>query len=128
MNQLIAKVIHIEHVNNLYQLKFMLKTEVIHMVSLEIQHHLKVGDEVKLSVKSTNISLAKNSVGLLSFSNQLKGKIQNVNNGKLLSSILIDVEGFTLESLISLDGSLKMALKKDDKVVVLIEGSNISLC
>jgi len=128
MNQLIAKVIHIEHVNNLNRLKFMLKTEVIHMLSLEIQSHLKVGDEVKLSVKSTNISFAKNFSGALSFSNQIKGTIVMVNNGKLLSSILVNVEGFMLESLISVDASLQMNLEQGDDVLVLIEGSNISLC
>ena len=128
MNQLIAKVIHIEHVNNLHQLKFRLKKEVIHMLSLEVDSHLKVGSEVTLSVKPTNVSIAKNVSGTLSFSNQLKGSVVHVNNGKILSSISIDVEGFILESLISLNASLEMKLEKNDKVLVLIEGSNIAIC
>jgi molybdopterin-binding protein len=128
MNQLIAKVIHIEHVNNLHQLKFRLKKEVIHMLSLEVDSHLKVGSKVTLSVKPTNVSIAKNVSGTLSFSNQLKGCIVHVNNGKILSSLSIDVEGFILESLISLHASLEMKLEKNDNILVLIEGSNIAIC
>ena len=127
MNQLTAKVIHIENVETLHHLTFELNQQVIHMLSLELNGSLKVNDLLKLNIKSTDIAIAKNVLGMLSYENQLKAKVVSVNNGKLLSSIGIEIEGFILESVIGVKASLKMELKEGDDVVVLFRGSEVSL-
>ena len=128
MNRLTATVKEIVNIDNLHITTCQLGTQSLKMVSLELCKVLEVGKEVNLSVKSTNISLAKNFSGDISILNQLKAKVVAVNNGKLLSSIQVDVEGFTLEGLVTLEASLSMELSVGDEVLVLLKGSEVSVC
>lgn len=128
MNQLETTVSKIENVESLHLLTFALGTQIIQMLSLELNPNMAVGKPVKLSIKSTDIALAKNFVGQLSYANQLKAQVTSVNNGKLLSSIGLEVEGFALESVITLNASLAMALQQGDEVTVLVKGSEVSVC
>lgn len=128
MNQLRAKLIHIEAVESLYLLTFELDKELIYMLSLELSPNLQIGKVVTLAIKSTSIAIAKEFTGVLSYLNQLNAEVVSVNNGKILSSIVLNIEGFELESLITLKASLAMDLKIDDEVTVLISGSEVSVC
>jgi len=128
MNKLTVKVEVIEQVDNLHIVTCQLGCQTLKMLSLELSDSLKVGSTIDLSVKSTNISLAKNFTGKISLVNQLKAKVTAVDNGKLLSSIQVDVEGFTLESLVTLEASMSMELSVDDEVLVLLKGSEVSVC
>ena len=128
MNKLTVKVEVIEQVDNLHIVTCQLGCQTLKMLSLELSDSLKVGSSIDLSVKSTNISLAKNFTGKISLVNQLKAKVTAVDNGKLLSSIQVDVEGFTLESLVTLEASLSMELSVGDEVLVLLKGSEVSVC
>jgi molybdopterin-binding protein len=127
MNQLTAKVIHIENIESLHSLTFELNQQVIHMLSLELDSSLKIGDLITLNVKSTDIAIGKEFLGLLSYDNQLKAKVKSVNNGQVLSSIRVNFEGFILESIIGVKASLKMEIKEGDDVLVLFRGSEVSL-
>jgi len=128
MNQLRAKLIHIEAVESLHLLTFELDKELIYMLSLELSPNLQIGKVVTLAIKSTSIAIAKEFTGVLSYLNQLNAEVVSVNNGKILSSIVLNIEGFELESLITLKASLAMDLKIDDEVTVLISGSEVSVC
>jgi len=128
MNQLTATIIQIENIDSLNLLTLSCGEQIIKILTLELNPNLKVGSSVKLSVKSTDIAMAKNCGGMLSYTNQLKGKIIQLNNGKLLSSIGVDIEGFRLESIIMLNSSLKMNLRVGDEIVALIRGNDISIC
>ncbi|HHC11316.1 MAG TPA: transporter, partial [Campylobacterales bacterium] len=128
MNQLKATIRQIENIDNLNLLTLSCGKQHIRILTLELNPNLKVGSVVTLSLKSTDIAIAKNCNGILSYTNQLKAKITHLNNGKLLSSVRVDIEGFGLESIIMLDSSLKMGLRVSDEVVILIQGSDISIC
>ena len=128
MNQFSATVTKIEHIDNLHLVSFRVGNQTLKMVSLELDKLLELDKTVKLSVKSTNISMAKNFTGLISYVNRLSGKVTAVNNGKLLSSIQLNVEGFGLESLITLEASLAMELCVGESVTVLIKGSEVFVC
>jgi len=128
MNRLTATVKEIVNIDNLHITTCQLGMQSLKMVSLELSKVLEVGKEVNLSVKSTNILLAKNFTGYISILNQLKAKVTAVDNGQLLSSIQVDVEGFTLESLVTSEASLSMELSEGDEVLVLLKGSEVSVC
>ena len=128
MNKFSATVTKIEHINNLHLVSFRVGNQTLKMVSLELNELLELDKTITLSVKSTNISIAKNFIGLISYTNQLSGKVVDVENGKILSSIKLDVEGFGFESLITLEASLAMELSVDDSVTVLIKGSEVFIC
>jgi molybdopterin-binding protein len=128
MNQFTATVKTIDHVENLHLVSFELGNQTIKMLSLELNRILEPESTIQLRVKSTNIALAKNFTGAISYANQLQAKVISVNNGILLSSIGVTVEGFRLESLVTLESSLEMNLCVDDEVTVLIKGSEVFVC
>lgn len=127
MNQFEATLTQIENVEMLHALTFAMGTQTIHLVSLELNSRLKVGDLVTLSVNSTDIALAKNFSGLLSYTNQFNMTVTKVNNGRLLSSIVLEMNGVNLEVIITLKASLEMNLEVGDEVVALIRETAISI-
>ena len=127
MNQFRATVKNIEHIDNLHLVSFRVGNQTMKMVCLELNELLQVDSVVKLSVKSTNIAIAKNFSGMISYVNQLNAKVTAVNNGRILSSIQLSIEEFKLESLITLEASLLMNLSIGDEVTVLIKGSEVSV-
>ncbi|HIC77617.1 MAG TPA: transporter [Sulfurovum sp.] len=128
MNKFTAMVTQIENIENLHLVSFEFGNQTIKMLSLELNELLEIESTAKLSVKSTNISIAKNFTGLISYANQLHAKVITVNNGRLLSSIQLSVEGFRFESVVTLEASLDMGLSDGDEVLVLIKCSEISVC
>ena len=95
------------------------------MVSLNLSKQISINKKVQLSIKPTNILIAKNLQGEISISNQLKAKIVKVENGELLSSILLKVEDTILESIITVDSSKNMNLVEDEEVLILIKASDL---
>lgn len=128
MNQLPATLKSIEQIESLHKLTFEVGSATVTLLSLEIDNSLRIGSDVQLSIKSTDIALAKNFSGQLSYANQLRGVITELRNGELLSSIDVQIEGFSLQSIITLTSSLEMALQKGDEVTVLFKGSEVSVC
>lgn len=127
MNKIEASISQIDSIDNLNIVQFDFSGITLKMMSLDLNKNIKVGQKVILIVKSTNVLMAKDFQGMLSFSNQFKAKIKEVDNGELLSSISIKVKDVNLESIITKSSSLKMDLKKDDEVTVLIKASDLSI-
>lgn len=127
MSGVVAKVKKIDSKDGLNIVEFDFFGETLKMMSLDLKDDIKVGTKVKLSVKPTNVAIAKNLKEEISISNKLFATIQNIENGELLSSILLKVKDYYLESIITKDSSLKMNLQKYDEVLVLIKASNLSI-
>ncbi|WP_419766413.1 MAG: TOBE domain-containing protein [Arcobacter sp.] len=127
MNKIEAIISQIDNIDNLNIVQFDFLGTSLKMMSLDLNENIKVGQKVILIVKSTNILVAKNFEGMLSFSNQFKAKVEEVDNGKLLSSISLKIKEIILESIITQSSSSKMDLKKDDEVTVLIKASDLSI-
>lgn len=127
MSSLIATVKQIEKYENLHIVKFDCNAQSISMMSLDLSDRVQVGSKVKLVIKSSHILIAKNFTGNLSTTNQLETTIKSCENGKLLSSVKLDFFDTTLESIITLNASKKMNLKTGDKVIALINESEISI-
>ena len=127
MNQLIAKVIHIKNVDTLHYLTFSLNQQVIHMLSLELEPKFKIGTLVPLTVKSTHVALSKELNSVSSLDNRLIGTIVSLEEGEILASICLEIEGFLLESIISRESRELMNLQAEDTVAVLINSADISI-
>ena len=127
MSQIIARVREIDSVDNLNIVKFDFYTEQFTMMSLELSDDIKIGKRVRLGIKSAHIVIAKSFSGIISYSNQIKAKIVSCENGKLLSSIKLSVQGVILESIITLESSKKMELKVGDEVTIMIKASELSI-
>ncbi len=127
MNSFKATITKIQTVDNLNIVNFNFCDETLTMMSLDLDSNLKIGSCVSLKVKSTYIAIAKEFSGELSYSNQLQAKILKVDNGELLSSVKLKCGDTTCESITTKDISLKMNLKSDDDVILLIKASELSI-
>ena len=125
MSQIIATIKNIRNVDSLNIVEFGFYNHTLKMVSLNLSKQISINKKVQLSIKPTNILIAKKFEGEISISNQLKAKIVKVENGELLSSILLKVEDTILESIITVDSSKNMNLVKDEEVLILIKASDL---
>ncbi|PKN14646.1 MAG: transporter [Deltaproteobacteria bacterium HGW-Deltaproteobacteria-24] len=125
MSQMVATVKSIENLEQLNIVEFEFQGQVLKMMSLDLNTNIRVGKKVVLSVKPTNIALAKQLVGEISFSNQMVATIQTLTHGKLLSSIGLTINGIVFESIITLSSAKRMNLHINDEVVMLIKASDL---
>ena len=127
MSKLIATIKKINSADNLNIVEFDFLGNSLKMMSLGLNSNIQIGIKVQLSVKPTNISIAKNFTGEISLSNQLVAIIQNIENSELLSSISLKTDDFLLESIITVESSKRMNLQIGDEVIILIKASNLSI-
>lgn len=127
MNTFIATVTKIDTIDNLNIVKFEFSDQTLSMMSLDLSDDIQIGTKVKLITKPSYIAIAKEFSGILSYSNQLKAKIIELENGKLLSSVKLEIEEVFLESIITFESSQKMDLKVGDEVTAFIKASELSI-
>jgi len=127
MNQLSVKVIHIQQVETLYYLTCQLGKQHIYILILELNPNIEVNSQIRVSIKSTNIVLSKEKKALNSFDNLLIGQILAIENGQILSSISLDLEGFKIESIVTVSASKRMNLQINSKISLLFNASDVSI-
>ncbi len=127
MSNIIVKVQEIQSIDNLNIVKFDYKDITLTMVSLDLSEKIQFDTKVSLAIKPTHIALAKDINSIFSFANQIKAIVKDVNNGKLLSSIKLEVNDDIFESIITLEASLDMNIKVNDEIIMLIQASEISI-
>ena len=125
MSQMIATVTSIENCDSLHIVKFDFYGQTLSMMSLELDNKIKINTQVKLQVKPTNIAIGKSFSGEISYSNQLKCIITDIENGQLLSSVKLQNFDTTLESIITSTSTKKLNLKVTDMVTAFIKASDL---
>lgn len=126
MNKIEAEVTEVLSKESLTIVKFNSGGGVLSMMSLEVGD-LKPKDRVVLGVKPTNIAIAKDFSGEVSYSNHFMGEVANIDSGELLSSVDIFVSGMVLESVITKSSTQRLGLKSGDWVTLFIKASDISI-
>ena len=133
MSYLKATIEKIESIDDLNIVTFVCAGQKLQMVSLELSEVICTGIEVKLACKATAVALAKPTMdvesfcSMLSYSNQLKVQISSIEKGKLLSSILLELGTFSLESMTSTDAVERLDLHEGDEVIALIKANELSI-
>lgn len=127
MSQLVATIKKINSVDNLNIVEFDFNGLTLKMMSLDLNDDVKIGKKVELSIKPSNISIAKNLIGEISLSNQIVATIQSLENGQLLTSVILKINDTLLESIITVDSSKRMNLQIGEVVTILIKASNLSI-
>ncbi|PRM89790.1 TOBE domain-containing protein [Aliarcobacter cryaerophilus] len=124
---MIAKVKEIKTKDSLNIVEFDFNNILLKMMSLELNKDLKIGSKVELLVKPTNVAISKKYIEDISLSNQALAKIVDIENGELLSYLSLQINDTFIESIITKSSSLKLDLKKDDIVNILIKASDLSI-
>lgn len=127
MSNIIAKISNIKNCNSLHIVEFTYHSSVLSMMSLDLNDCIKIGTKVKLAIKSTHISIAKNFTGDISFENKINTKIISIEDGELLSSITLEFFTTTLEVIITKQSKNNMNLNVGDNVSAFIQMSELSI-
>jgi len=127
MNTITVTVTQIQNKDDLNIVTFASQNHSLSMMSLQLDPQIKEGRVLYVTTKATNIAIAKNFSGDISYSNQLKTKIDNIELGELLCSLELIFEDTLLESIITADSAKRMDLKKGDEVTALIKSSDLSI-
>ena len=122
-----AKIVDIQKCDTLHLVKFGFNSQNLSMISLELDSDIKIGIDVKLMVKPTHIAISKEFDLQLSCDNQLKAKIIDIENGEILSSIKLEIEGQVLESIITYSSSQRLDLKVGDRILAIIQSCDLSI-
>ena len=124
INEIKATVEEIFESDFLHVVKFGYNGIKLSMMSLELPN-MQIGDKVLLSVKPTHISLSKLYPSKTTISNILLSEVIDVQNGEVLSVVLLKAGESMLESIITLESSKKLEIKKGDKVYALFKSSEL---
>ncbi|MDD4506985.1 MAG: TOBE domain-containing protein [Sulfurospirillaceae bacterium] len=125
MNRLHAVVTDVVGEQNLHIISFDFQGSSLSMMGLDLPFGLHVGSSVVLGAKPSHLAIGKNIQGKLSYSNQLDATIVSIENGKLLSSIILHVKDVMLQSFITCKSSQRMNLQVGDEVKLLIKASEL---
>ena len=87
----------------------------------------KKGDTVNLLFKETEVGLAKNLSGQISFRNRFSAKIKKIEKGSILAKIVLDYRGKIIESIISTRSASDMKLKENEEIEWLVKTNEVSL-
>lgn len=127
MNKIVATILKIHNIDNLNIVEFKFSDMKLKMMSLDLSDDVKEGNKVVLTVKPTHVAVGKNLQGDLSYSNQIKATINEIDQGKLLSVINTKAAGTDIQSIITADSSKRMNLKTEDEIILLIKASDLSI-
>jgi len=127
MSMINAIITNIESVDSLNVVSFDFSGTSLKMMSLDLSEEMQVGREVRLNVKPFHITIVKDFYGDISYSNRLDAVVKSCENGELLSSIKLLVNGVIFESIITKELSLEMKLKAGDNVLVMIKANDLSI-
>jgi len=125
MNKINATIESIEFHEGISAVTFDAMAHKLMMVSLDLNKSLKKGTHVTLGIKATHIALSKKLHDDISLSNQLIGSIRNIENGKILCSVILYVKGTYLESIITQKSAQRMNIKIGDEIVALMKASDL---
>ena len=130
MNELPGKITHIESVGNLCVLSIqvcLFEMKAIFLENPSQNHHLRVGSQIKLLFKETEVMVAQSGELKISLTNCLPCTLLEIQKGELMTRLYLKFENYTLSSLFLSAALDKLHLKINDKVYILIKSNEIMI-
>jgi len=125
MNKIKAKIKNISSKENLNFIETDFNGETLFFLSLEINDNIKKNNIVTLAIKPTNIAISKDFDINLSFLNQIKVSILNIEVGDILTVVGGAINGVIIESIITTKAFYRIDIKVGDSVIFLLPASEI---
>jgi len=126
MNEFKAVVSKIDNLDNLNIVEFRFFDITLSMMSLDL-HSIEVGTKVLLTVKASNVAIAKELQGQISLANSIQSDIIKLDMGKLLTSIKLQHKNTTITSIITTKSAKRLNLKENDCVSAIFKSSDLSI-
>ncbi|BBG64984.1 molybdate-binding domain of ModE [Hydrogenimonas sp.] len=97
------------------------------MGGVEESFREKVGSEVWVLFKESEVALAKDFSGQISLRNRFEGRIESIERGDLLAQVTIGYGNDTIVSIISRRACDAMKLQVGESVTALVKANEITL-
>ncbi len=130
MNKLNAKIIEIHSEGQLSLVKAEVNNVLFCAIILDnpdTADYLKIGNNVDVLFKETEVVIAKRFTGSISIQNKLNCTIQSIEKGKILSKINLCFFEYTVSSLITTQALIQLNLVVGDEVMAMIKTNEVNL-
>ena len=89
--------------------------------------YLQTGHVIEAIFKETEVAIAKEPIGEISLRNRIKGTIQQIEQGKLLTRVSLDTASGIINSVISSKSATEMQLAEGMEAFALVKTNEIML-
>ena len=120
-----AKISAIEQNDGVSVFEFSAENLSLKMLSLENLQNLKIGDEVRLSFKSSDVFVATSPLLNCSVSNEIKAQISDIQRGRITSSLHLNAGKFEFESIISTSSLKRLNLAPGDQIYAYVKATSL---
>lgn len=130
MNKLKAAIINIESSEHISLVDLRVNGDIFSCVIIETPEtadYLKIGNEVFILFKETEVSIGKNLSGEISLRNQIPGSIKHLERGGVLTKVILDYRGMEIGSVITTRSAEKLNLQVGDAVTGLVKANEVSI-
>jgi len=130
MNQLRGRVVGVECSGHISLVDVEIGGDVFTatvLESVDSADYMKVGAEVSLMFKETEVSLAKNLSGLITLRNRFRVIVRSIQRGAVLSAVELDYRGHPLSSVVTTRGVERLQLAVGDEVEALVKANEMML-
>ncbi|MFQ5965899.1 MAG: molybdopterin-binding protein [Candidatus Scalinduaceae bacterium] len=130
MNKLKGKIMNIESSEHISIVDIDVEGDLFSSIIIETPEtadYLRIGEEVFMLFKETEVSIGKALSGNLSLRNRLTSKIKTIEKGKVLTKIVLDYSGKDIISVITTRSTNKLDLKVGDEVQGLVKANEVTI-
>ena len=120
-----AKISAIEQNDGVSVFEFSAENLSLKMLSLENLQNLKIGDEVLLNFKSSDVFVATSPLLNCSVSNEIKAQISDIEQGQITSSLHLNAGEFEFESIISTSSLRRLNLTPGDQIYAYFKATSL---
>ena len=120
-----AKISAIEQTGGVSVFEFSAENLSLKMLSLENLQNLKIGDEVRLNFKSSDVFVATSRILNCSVSNEIKAQISDIEQGQITSSLHLNAGKFEFESIISTASLKRLNLALGDQIYAYVKATSL---
>ena len=120
-----AKISAIEQNDGVSVFEFSAENLSLKMLSLENLQNLKIGDEVRLNFKSSDVFVATSPLLNCSVSNEIKAQISDIQKGQITSSLHLNAGEFEFESIISAASLKRLNLAPGDQIYAYVKATSL---
>jgi len=127
MNKIKATIQAIETMEGITKIVSTFDKNSIKAITLELPQDIKVSDELFFIFKETEVGIAKHLSGEVSFSNAFKGDVVELEIGKILSKVVVLVNGEKIGSIITTDAIKRLSLQTGDTVTAFVKATEVGV-
>ena len=120
-----AKISAIEENDGVSVFEFNAANLSLKMLSLENLQNLKIGDEVRLNFKSSDVFVATSPLLNCSVSNEIKVRISDIQKGEITSSLHLNAGEFEFESIITTASLKRLNLSLGDQIYAYVKATSL---